>query len=191
MSTLHFHFHALAPLQDRSYTLYGPVYRSCSSIPLLLLRWIVLPSLVVVSADGRLIFALPPHRDSTVSLCILSRACLTSRSISRRFCMKLSSSLLCSESSIRGTSVSRVVRGLRLDDSSKGDLLAASDVSGSVRFTQDAGDAHASQHSDQADRNSTAYPAPNHLVSPQFRGLEGGMLAPTECQLSSSGIDVG
>lgn len=60
---------------------------------------------------------------------------------------------LCSESSIRET-VCRVVRGLQPSIYSKGNIVAGSDGSGSVHFTQPAGDTPSSQRFYQVEHHS-------------------------------------
>lgn len=127
----------------------GPVHHPRLSLLLLLLWWIVMsasltstrwPGLVAAFADGRVISAFAARRDSTLSLCFFSRAYLTPRSIYRRCSTKAFSPPFCSGSFIRGTSVSRDVPGLRPNKRLRGKMLAGSDESGSVRFTQHAGD---------------------------------------------------
>lgn len=106
-------------LLSRSSLAARPVHHSCFSVPLLLLWWIVLSasststrssSLVAIPADDRRTFTFATHRDSTISLCLFFRACLTFASIYRCCSTKAFGPPLCSDSSIRGSSVSRVVR---------------------------------------------------------------------------------
>lgn len=160
----------------------GPVHRSCPSSPLLLLRWIVLsasltstksPDLVTFSANGPMIFPLVVWRDSTLSLCLFSRACLSSRIVHQ-------------ERACPGKFEAYGRTRDRKGTCWPGERGPKARISPNTRGTR-------SRPCALANRCTMliAHPASSRLVSPWFPGLESILLVPIECQLSTTGTDLG
>lgn len=197
--TLRFHFHAQASLKDLT-----NFPRACSPLVFELTLLTASVNRAVRLLDHHQVaglswnsggwssdFCVAAHRNLTVFPRLFLRAWLSSRSICWRCSAAVSVPPLCSESSIRGTSMPRVIRGLWLKRARKGTykLGETSPVACVLSDTL----VTRSHPSALAQRNSIpiADPECDNQISRRFLRLGGGLLLVTECQLSTIGEYLG